>query len=76
MREPTLPPAGNCEGEYGVDMVCNYKGVLLVLSSVGVERAGEGANRGGAWQILLGTSQNAVSLKKLGMKTLIDNGEQ
>ena len=40
-----IKPYG-CEGTYGEDMVCNYKGVTLVLSSVGTERAGESANQG------------------------------
>ncbi|KAK3275556.1 hypothetical protein CYMTET_16319 [Cymbomonas tetramitiformis] len=34
-----------CQGNYGVDYSCSYKGVFFVFSSVGVERAGEGANR-------------------------------
>ena len=36
-----VPRGVKCKGQYGVDMSCEYKGILFVLSSVGVERAGE-----------------------------------
>ena len=36
-----VPRGAKCKGQYGVDMSCEYKGILFVISSVGVERAGE-----------------------------------
>ena len=41
---PTLPAGADCRGEYGTAMVCDYRGVTLVLSDVGVDAAGESAN--------------------------------
>ena len=41
---PTLPAGADCRGEYGTAMVCDYRGVTLVLSDVGVDVAGESAN--------------------------------
>ena len=41
---PTQP--GNCYGTYGEDLVCDYGAVTLVISSVGVDAAGESANQG------------------------------
>ena len=37
---PTLPAGADCRGEYGAAMVCDYRGVTLVLSDVGVDVAG------------------------------------
>lgn len=36
---------GECFGKYGVDMTCDFAGVTIVLSDVGVDRAGESANK-------------------------------
>lgn len=41
---PTQP--SNCYGKYGEDFVCDYGAVTLVISSVGVDAAGESANQG------------------------------
>tara|TARA_B110000003_G_scaffold711_1_gene731 strand:+ start:637 stop:1869 length:1233 start_codon:yes stop_codon:yes gene_type:complete len=40
----TTPSRANCRGSYGEDMVCDYGPVTFVLSSVGVEEAGEGSD--------------------------------
>ena len=40
----TVPARANCRGSYGEDMVCDYGPVAFVLSSVGVEEAGEGSD--------------------------------
>lgn len=40
---PTQP--GNCYGAYGESLVCDYGAVTLVISSVGVDAAGESANQ-------------------------------
>ena len=37
-------PRADCRGSYGEDMVCDYGPVAFVLSSVGVEEAGEGSD--------------------------------
>ena len=42
---PTIPYSkGNCYGKYGEDFACDYGGVTFVISSVGVDAAGESAN--------------------------------
>lgn len=42
----TVPSSASCRGSYGEDFVCDFPsaGLTLVLSSVGVEAAGERAN--------------------------------
>ena len=40
-----MSPTTRSYGIYGVDYACNYKGMLFVFSSVGVEAAGEEQNR-------------------------------
>ena len=40
---PTQP--GNCYGAYGESLVCDYGAVTRVISSVGVDAAGESANQ-------------------------------
>ena len=40
-----VPKGAKCKGQYGVDMSCEYKGILFVISSVGVERSGESSNQ-------------------------------
>lgn len=42
------PAAANCYGTYGTDYACDYKGIFIAFSSVGVEKPGEEANRGHA----------------------------
>ena len=37
-----------CKGQYGVDMSCEYKGILFVISSVGVEELGKQPNQPGS----------------------------
>jgi hypothetical protein len=41
----TVPAGASCEGKYGEAMACEYGGVTIVLSAVGVDQAGESANR-------------------------------
>ena len=36
---------GECYGAYGEDMTCDYGGVTIVVSDVGVDQAGESANK-------------------------------
>ena len=43
LLRPTQP--GNCYGAYGESLVCDYGAVTLVISSVGVDAAGESANQ-------------------------------
>jgi len=40
-----VPKGAKCKGQYGVDMSCEYKGILFVISSVGVERRRESSNK-------------------------------
>ena len=45
MLSDTVPAGASCEGKYGEAMACEYGGVTIVLSAVGVDKGGESANR-------------------------------
>ena len=45
------PRGAKCTGQYGVDMKYEYKGILIVISSVSVERTGESSNKDHYWHL-------------------------